>query len=163
MTQLYQIENCSMTVRKDIDVNNDNSDNNSNRSGKFAYSSEFAHFLCALDDFLAAEGWHINGRRILVRRLSSIDAVEKYLNDHCYDREESLEIVQKLWSEIMSEPMKEFWERGYNDYWNGIEQNNCPTWSNIEKRNAWNDGWIFAQWADSITNEITNENLPTTD
>ncbi len=124
------------------------------------YESAFAHFLGDLDDYLSSEGWHINGRRIIYRGLSTHEAVAQYLFDHCYEKAEAVEIVERIKNKTMDDQYKQEWERGYEDYWNGIEQNNCPTFAEIERRNAWMEGWLFGKWSDEVSNETPNENIP---
>lgn len=146
-------------------MSNDNVDTNSNSGprNRSHYEADFAHFLADLDDFLYSEGWYVQGRRIIKRNLSTYETVEKYLFDHCYDREEAAGVVNKIKQQTMNGPLKEYWERGYNDYWNGVNQNNCPTYPELERRNAWNEGWLFAKWGDEVQHEIPNENVSTPD
>jgi ribosome modulation factor len=49
--------------------------------------------------------------------------------------------------EEQNEKLREYWDRGWNDYWNGVKQNNCPTYEEQEKRDEWMLGWLTAQSA----------------
>lgn len=117
------------------------------------HETTFAHFLSALDEYLYSVGWYINGRRIIKRGYTTHEAVAQYLFEHCYERDEATAIVERIRNEVMNDQHKELWERGYNDYWNGIEQNNCPTFPEIERRNAWMEGWLFGKWSDEVSHE----------
>lgn len=121
--------------------------------------TKIAHFIANLDKFLYGEGWYVQGRHIIKRNLATYEAVEQYLCDHCYDREEAAEIVRKIKQQTMNDPLKEYWERGYSEYWNGVNQNNCPTYPKLKMCDAWNEGWIFAEWND----KAQHENLSTPD
>ena len=46
---------------------------------------------------------------------------------------------------------KEYWNEGWDDYWDGIEQNDCPTYPEQEKRDEWMLGWLTAQSADKYS------------
>ena len=47
--------------------------------------------------------------------------------------------------EEQDKDLVECWDRGWNDYWNGVNQNNCPTYPDQEKRDEWMLGWLAAQ------------------
>lgn len=37
------------------------------------------------------------------------------------------------------------WDRGWNDFWDGKNQNDCPTYPEQEERDEWMLGWLAAQ------------------
>ena len=62
---------------------------------------------------------------------------------------------------MTEDQLKEYWDRGWNDYWNGVNQNNCPTWPDQEKRDQWMMGWLTAQSTEFIPKESFDGDLTT--
>ena len=54
---------------------------------------------------------------------------------------------------MTDDQLKEYWDRGWNDYWDGKKQNNCPTWPDQEKRDQWMMGWLTAQSTETYAPE----------
>jgi len=43
--------------------------------------------------------------------------------------------------------LQQYWDRGWNDYWKGVNQNDCPTYLVQAIRDEWLLGWLTAQEA----------------
>jgi len=56
---------------------------------------QFLKFLDALDDYLYAHGWYINGYYIK-KKCKSYKQVEQYLVLHCYDGLDAKRIITRL-------------------------------------------------------------------
>jgi len=50
--------------------------------------------------------------------------------------------------------LQQYWNRGWNDYWNGVKQNNCPTYLDQALRDEWMLGWLTAQDAANYEQDI---------
>lgn len=57
--------------------------------------------------------------------------------------------------EEQDKDLREYWVRGWNDYWNGVNQNNCPTYLDQTIRDEWMLGWLAAQ--DAAAYELEEE------
>ena len=48
------------------------------------------------------------------------------------------------------------WDFGWEAYWNGVNQNNCPTWEDQKMRDEWMLGWLAAQFAAAFEKELVS-------
>ena len=113
---------------------------------------EFERFLNLLDDYLYNHGWYINGWYIREKCFTYL-AVEDYLEEHCYSRAKSKEVVeyvrelaQKGTMSIKEQPT--VWDAGWNAFWSGSKQDACPDYPEQELRDEWMSGWLTAQSAE---------------
>jgi len=64
--------------------------------------ANFNDFLEALGDYLYKQGWYVNGQYIK-QKCKTYKEVEDYLEEHCYSRPKSKQIVEQFRQKVLEQ------------------------------------------------------------
>jgi ribosome modulation factor len=111
-------------------------------------SEQFDRFLTLVARYLYDQGWYTQSHYVQTR--TTYEAVEEYLENHCYSREKSRLLVEQFRQQATQKDMtdneqKRIWDEGWKAFWDGKKQDACPDYPEQEQRDEWMSGWLTAQ------------------